>query len=88
MKQTPGLLKTKFVTAHDRISGSPQMVRVWDEFLSYAKSKAGVSFMRKDEIAKFTASSSLTLREHLTCVARFRRIISRIFAKPEVGQKQ
>lgn len=54
------------ISAHDRISGSPQMVRVWSEFLSYAKSKAGVSFMRKDEIAKFAANSSLTLREKET----------------------
>lgn len=54
------------ISAHDRISGSPQMVRVWDEFLSYAKSKAGVSFMRKDDIAKFAASNSLTLREKET----------------------
>ena len=54
------------ISAHDRISGSPQMVRVWAEFLSYAKSKAGVSFMRKDEIAKFAANSSLTLREKET----------------------
>ena len=54
------------ISAHDRISGSPQMVRVWDEFLSYAKTKRGVSFMRKDEIAKFAASSSLTLREKET----------------------
>lgn len=54
------------ISAHDRISGSPQMVRVWAEFLSYAKSKAGVSFMRKDEIAKFAANSSLTVREKET----------------------
>lgn len=54
------------ISAHDRISGSPQMVRVWDEFLEYAKSKRGVSFMRKDEIAKFVTSSSLTLREKET----------------------
>jgi hypothetical protein len=43
------------ISAHDRISGSPQMVR--------AKSMPGVSFMRKDEIAKFVASSPLTVRE-------------------------
>ena len=54
------------ISAHDRISGSPQMVRIWDEFLSYAKSKPRVSFMRKDDIAKFAASSSLTLRERET----------------------
>jgi hypothetical protein len=51
------------VSAHDRISGSPQMVRVWDEFLRYAKSRPGVAFMRKDEIARYVLSSRLTLRE-------------------------
>jgi peptidoglycan/xylan/chitin deacetylase (PgdA/CDA1 family) len=51
------------VSAHDRISGSPQMVRVWDEFLHYAKSRPGVAFMRKDEIARYVLSSPLTLRE-------------------------
>jgi peptidoglycan/xylan/chitin deacetylase (PgdA/CDA1 family) len=54
------------ISAHDRISGSPQMVRAWTEFLSYAKSKPGVSFMRKDEIAEFVASSPLTVRESET----------------------
>lgn len=54
------------ISAHDRISGLPQMVRVWDDFLNYAKSKPGVSFMRKDDVAKFAASSSLTLREKET----------------------
>jgi peptidoglycan/xylan/chitin deacetylase (PgdA/CDA1 family) len=54
------------ISAHDRISGSPQMVRVWNEFLSYAKSKPSVSFMRKDEIAKFVAGSPLTVRESET----------------------
>jgi peptidoglycan/xylan/chitin deacetylase (PgdA/CDA1 family) len=51
------------VSAHDRISGSPQMVRVWDEFLRYAKSRPGVAFMRKDEIARYALSSPQTLRE-------------------------
>jgi peptidoglycan/xylan/chitin deacetylase (PgdA/CDA1 family) len=54
------------VSAHDRISGSPQMVRVWDEFLTYAKSKPGVAFMRKDEIARYALSSKTTLRENET----------------------
>jgi hypothetical protein len=39
------------------------MVRVWDEFLGYAKSRPGVRFMRKDEIARYVLSSPLTLRE-------------------------
>jgi hypothetical protein len=51
------------VSAHDRISGSPQMVRVRDEFLRYAKSRSGVAFMRKDEIARYIQNSPQTLRE-------------------------
>jgi peptidoglycan/xylan/chitin deacetylase (PgdA/CDA1 family) len=51
------------VSAHDRISGSPQMVRAWDAFLGHAKSKPGVAFMRKDEIARYSLGSPLTLRE-------------------------
>jgi peptidoglycan/xylan/chitin deacetylase (PgdA/CDA1 family) len=51
------------VSAHDRISGSPQMVRAWDEFLRYAKGQPGVAFLRKDEIARYALESQLTLRE-------------------------
>jgi peptidoglycan/xylan/chitin deacetylase (PgdA/CDA1 family) len=54
------------VSAHDRISGSPQMVRAWDEFLRYAKEQAGVAFLRKDQIARYTLESPLTLRESET----------------------
>ncbi len=54
------------ISAHDRISGTPQMVRAWDEFLSYARSKAGVAFMRKDDIARYALASPLTLRERET----------------------
>lgn len=54
------------ISAHDRISGSPQMVSVWDEFIRYAKSKPGVAFMRKDEIAQLTLQSPLSLREQET----------------------
>jgi peptidoglycan/xylan/chitin deacetylase (PgdA/CDA1 family) len=54
------------VSAHDRISGSPQMVRVWDEFLRYAKSHADVAFLRKDEIARYALHSNTTLRESET----------------------
>lgn len=54
------------VSAHDRISGSPQMVRVWGEFLKYANSHAGVKFMRKDEIARYTLESPLSYRESET----------------------
>jgi len=51
------------LSAHDRISGTPQMVRVWDEFLRYAKSHPGVAFMRKDDIARYALGSPLTVRE-------------------------
>ena len=54
------------VSAHDRISGTPQMVRVWGAFLHYAKSRPGVAFLRKDEIARFVRQSPLTLRESET----------------------
>jgi hypothetical protein len=39
------------------------MVKVWDEFLRYAKSHPGVVFMRKDEIARYASSARNTLRE-------------------------
>ena len=54
------------ISAHDRISGSPQIVRTWDEFLRYAKGRPGVTFMRKDEIARYVLKSQLTLRESET----------------------
>jgi peptidoglycan/xylan/chitin deacetylase (PgdA/CDA1 family) len=54
------------VSAHDRISGTPQMVRAWDAFLRYAKEKSGVAFLRKDEIARWAMASPLTLRESET----------------------
>jgi peptidoglycan/xylan/chitin deacetylase (PgdA/CDA1 family) len=40
------------VALHDRIGGSPAMVRVMDQFIKYAKKNSGVIFMRKDNIAK------------------------------------
>ncbi len=41
------------VSLHDRISGHANRVRVLDRFLAYARSKPGVWFARKDEIAKW-----------------------------------
>jgi peptidoglycan/xylan/chitin deacetylase (PgdA/CDA1 family) len=41
------------VSMHDRISGHANRVRVLDRFLTYARSKPGVWFGRKDEIAKY-----------------------------------
>jgi hypothetical protein len=42
------------------------MVRVWAAFLNYAKSRPGVAFLRKDEIARFVLQSPITLRERET----------------------
>lgn len=39
------------ISLHDRISGHAGRVRVLDRFLTYARSKPGVWFARKDEIA-------------------------------------
>lgn len=39
------------ISLHDRISGHAGRVRVLDRFLTYAESKPGVWFARKDEIA-------------------------------------
>ncbi|WP_454723338.1 MULTISPECIES: polysaccharide deacetylase family protein [Cupriavidus] len=41
------------VSTHDRISGSPARVRALEAFIRYAQGHAGVTFMRKDEIARF-----------------------------------
>ena len=41
------------VSLHDRISGHTGRVRVLDRFFAYAKSKPGVWFARKDEIASY-----------------------------------
>jgi hypothetical protein len=41
------------VSLHDRISGHPSRVRVLDRFLTYARSRPGVWFARKDEIARW-----------------------------------
>jgi len=41
------------VSLHDRISGHASRARVLDRFLTYARSKPGVWFARKDEIARW-----------------------------------
>lgn len=48
------------VSLHDRIGGSPAMVRTMDAFLTYAKGRPGVVFMRKDDIAKLVVNDPAT----------------------------
>ena len=45
------------VSLHDRISGHASRVPVLDRFLNYARSKPGVWFARKDEIARWALKS-------------------------------
>lgn len=49
------------VSLHDRIGGSPAMVKVVDEFIQYAKRHKGIVFMRKDDIAKLVVDDPNTL---------------------------
>ena len=51
------------ISTHDRIGGTPQMVRVLDEFLAYAAKHEGVWFARKDEVARWAKQSPDTIRE-------------------------
>jgi peptidoglycan/xylan/chitin deacetylase (PgdA/CDA1 family) len=46
------------VTAHDRISGTPNRVKVLDDFIAGALKRPGVAFMRKDEIAHYVLAQS------------------------------
>jgi peptidoglycan/xylan/chitin deacetylase (PgdA/CDA1 family) len=51
------------ISTHDRIGGTPQMVRVLGEFLKYAAGHEGIWFARKDEIARWAGESKDTVRE-------------------------
>lgn len=48
------------ISLHDRIGGTPAMVKVMDEFLRYAKAHEGVVFMRKVDIAKLVVNDANT----------------------------
>lgn len=51
------------ISFHDRISGTPQMVTAAKEIFTYIKQHDGVSFKRKDEIARITLNDPKALRE-------------------------
>ncbi|MDA8563121.1 polysaccharide deacetylase family protein [Mariniblastus sp.] len=51
------------ISTHDRIGGTPAIIKVLDDFLKYAKGHKGVVFMRKKEIAEFAMNSDLTIHE-------------------------
>jgi hypothetical protein len=51
------------VSFHDRIGGSPQMVRATRELFTYMQRHKGVVFKRKDDIARLALSDKSTIRE-------------------------
>lgn len=58
--ESAGRRRMMSLSTHDRIGGTPGVVRVLDEFLAYARKKPGVRFMRKDHIAAYARTSKLT----------------------------
>ena len=51
------------ISFHDRIGGTPQMVQATKELFTYMKQHNGVSFKRKDEIARLSMADKTTIRE-------------------------
>jgi hypothetical protein len=37
------------ISFHDRIGGTPAVVKIADDFIKYAREHVGVAFMRKDD---------------------------------------
>jgi len=51
------------ISFHDRIGGTPQMVKTAYDLIRYMQQHKGVSFKRKDEIAQLTLKDKTSLRE-------------------------
>ncbi|MDI9864223.1 polysaccharide deacetylase family protein [Flectobacillus sp. DC10W] len=51
------------ISFHDRIGGTPQMVKSTYDLIKYVQSHKGVSFKRKDEIATMALDDANTIRE-------------------------
>lgn len=51
------------LTFHDRVSGTPQLVKAATELITYMQKHTGVVFKRKDEIAKMTLNDPTSVRE-------------------------
>jgi peptidoglycan/xylan/chitin deacetylase (PgdA/CDA1 family) len=48
------------ISFHDRIGGQPAMVNAMEQFIQYTKTKTGVVYMRKDDIAKMVQNDPNT----------------------------
>ncbi|MFP3591138.1 polysaccharide deacetylase family protein [Chryseobacterium sp. SIMBA_038] len=51
------------ISFHDRIGGTPQMVKVTADLIKYIQEHKGVSFKRKDEIAEMALHDKTIIRE-------------------------
>lgn len=51
------------ISFHDRIGGTPQMVKAAGDLIRYIQQHQGVSFKRKDEIARMALADKTTIRE-------------------------
>jgi peptidoglycan/xylan/chitin deacetylase (PgdA/CDA1 family) len=57
--------RQRSISTHDRIGGTPSVVRALDKFLEYASKHSGVWFARKDEIAEWTLENHLSVKHTL-----------------------
>lgn len=51
------------ISFHDRIGGTPQMVKATKELFTYMTNQPGVNFKRKDEIARMALEDKTTITE-------------------------
>lgn len=51
------------ISFHDRIGGTPQMVKAANDLIRYMQQHKGVSFKRKNEIAQMALQDKTTIRE-------------------------
>lgn len=51
------------ISFHDRIGGTPQMVKTTFDLIKYIQGHSGVSFKRKDEIAQMALNDKTTIRD-------------------------
>ncbi|WP_073418035.1 polysaccharide deacetylase family protein [Flavobacterium defluvii] len=62
-KESENKRRQMSISFHDRIGGTPQMVAAATEIITYIQKHKGVSFRRKDEIAKMAYNDKSILRE-------------------------
>lgn len=51
------------ISFHDRIGGTPQMVKMTTDLINYMKKHQGVTFKRKDEIAQMALNDKTSIRD-------------------------